>query len=326
MWGAIAAVAGLSSAAICSSSIFDARQGNAAELPKGATGAISRKAITGQFRKYTLGEIIPMTHDVALLRFLLPHDDDVFNLQPCSTLQGYMKVGATAMDEIMRFYTPVTRNGTKGYFDLIVKRKPQGRMTSHLLGLHVGDEMMFRCVAFKVKYEANRWDSVGMIAGGTGFTPMLQVINHALSPDARDAKGKADRTKLSFLFCNRTERHVLLRGLFDRLARENPDRFKLAYSVDAPIDSATWTGYTGYLTEEMVKETMPPPSTDGKSIILLCGPDQLLQHAAGIPMGVGHTLSGSLRLQPVAPDLQNLSVVEGILGRLGYDANQVYKF
>jgi cytochrome-b5 reductase len=297
-----------------------------APLPKGVTGKIRRQAITGAFKKFTLGEIIPITHDVALLRFLLPEASDEFTLQACSTLQAYFKTGNTAMDEVMRFYTPVTVNGTKGYFDIIVKRKPQGRMTSHLLGLHVGDEMMFRCVAFKVKYDANRWQEVGMIAGGTGFTPMLQVINHALRDASKDAYGKPDRTKLSFLFCNRTERHILLRPLFDRLQRQHPDRFRMAYSIDAPIDAAKWDGYVGYLTEQMVRETMPPPSQDGKSIILLCGPDQLLSHAAGVPMSVGHTLSGSLRMQPVAPDLVNLSVVGGVLGKLGYDASQVYKF
>lgn len=295
-------------------------------LDKKHTGKVQRKAITGQFRKYTLGEIIPLSHDVALLRFLLPTDEDVFNLRPCSTLQGYMKVGITAMDEIMRFYTPVTVNGTKGYFDVIVKRKPQGRMTGHLLGLHVGDTMMFRCVAFKLSYEANRFEHVGMIAGGTGFTPMLQVINHSLREGVTDRYGNPDRTKLSFLYCNRTERHILLRGMFDRLAKEYSDRFKVWYSVDAPVDRANWDGYVGYLTEQMVRDTMPPPSDDGKSIILLCGPDQLIHHAAGVPLGVTDALSRGLRHQPVAPDLANLSVVEGILGNLGYTADQVYKF
>lgn len=315
---------------ICSAAAEDSATVSATQSENlktsGVVGKMEKRAISGQMKKYVLGEVIPMTHDVALLRFLLPTNEDVFNLAPCSTLQAYFKLGQTAMDEVMRFYTPVTPNGTKGYFDIIVKRKPQGRMTSYLLGLHPGDTCMFRSVAFKVKYEPNRWDSIGMIAGGTGFTPMLQVIRHALTHQTKDSSGQKDRTKLSLLFCNRTERHILLKGMFDKLAREYPERFRVAYSVDAPVDPDSWKGYVGYVTKAMVIETMPPPSSDGRSIILICGPDQLLYHAAGVPMTATNALSGGLRMQPVAPDLANLTSVGGILGDLGYDATQVYKF
>lgn len=45
---------------------------------------------------------------------------------------------------------------------------------------------------------------VGMIAGGTGITPMLQIITHVL-------KHEDDPTQLSLLFANQTEEDILLR-------------------------------------------------------------------------------------------------------------------
>lgn len=282
-----------------------------------------QKVFAARFEPYVLAETIPMTHDVALFRFLLHDPEDEFNLKPCSTLQACHRHGTQLVDQCYRFYTPVTQNGTKGYFDIIVKRKSGGQMTEQLFGLHVGDTMLFRNIAFKITYKPNRWKEVGMIAGGTGFTPMLQVIRHALKATYPD--GTIDRTKLSFLFCNRTERHILLKGLFDQIATEHPDRFRVNYCVDQAIEPATWKGYTGFITEAMVRETLPPPEAPG-SILMVCGPDSLLTHSCGNSMAVMDSLSGARPAQPVAADLNNLAGLGGVLGRMGYSGENVYRF
>lgn len=292
-----------------------------AQAPK-IGGRKRRTSFSGNFEPYELAEVIPLSHDVALFRFLLHDIDDEFNLRPCSTLQARMKLGVQAIDNVVRFYTPVTPNRTRGFFDIIVKRKQSGRMTEHLFGMHVGDKLLFRSVAFKMHYQFDKWKQLGMIAGGTGFTPMLQVIRHSLMEV--DDQGRRDHTKLSFLFCNRTEREILLKGLFDDLAKKFPDRFRMFYCVDQSVDPAKWPHYTGYVTREMIEHTMPPPSD--KSMILLCGPDQLLHHVAGTPMNALHIMSGGLNIQPVAPDLANLTSLGGILGELGYEPHMVYKF
>nr|CCC94741.1 unnamed protein product [Trypanosoma congolense IL3000] len=189
--------------------------------------------------------------------------------------------------------------------------------------MHVGDKLLFRSVVFKLQYRPNRWNHVGMIAGGTGFTPMLQIIRHSLLEPWEN--GVVDRTKLSFLFCNRTERHILLKGLFDDLAAKYPDRFKMHYTIDNAIDPDTWPHSVGFVTEEMIRTTMPAPEEE-KKIILLCGPDQLLSHVAGTPMGTMNTMSGGLNIQPMAPDLNNLVALGGVLGKLGYSNDDVYRF
>ena len=285
-----------------------------------------RQTFSTQFRDYTLGEIIPITHDVALFRFLLEDQDDVFNLRPCSTLQARVSNGVNRVDEVQRFYTPVTQNGTPGYFDIIVKRKRNGAMTSHLFGMQVGDSLKWRACAFKVRYTANRWDHVGMITGGTGFTPMLQVIRHGLSEDLRDMRGNPDKTKLSLIYANRSERHVLLKGLFDDLAAKHSDRFKVLYTVDSLAGGgAPWQHDVGLINEDHIKMTRPAPDEPNK-IILVCGPDQLLAHTCGTSTGTAAELSGSKHHQPVAPDLNNSGYLGGVLGRMGYNDEDVYRF
>ena len=281
-----------------------------------------KKVFSQRFQPYQLGEIIPITHDVALFRFLLPNTDDEFNLIPCSTLQACYKHGVQTADKCQRFYTPVTANHTKGYFDIIVKRKKGGLMTNHLFGMHVGDKLLFRSVTFKVQYRPNRWKNVGLIAGGTGFTPMLQVIRHALTEPLEP--GVDDKTKLSFLYCNRTDRHVLLKGLFDDLARKYPDRFRMYYTVDKAVDKR-WSHWTGYITKAMIEESMPKPMEE-KSIVMICGPDHLLNHVAGCNMSMLNTMSSGLHMQPTTPEIANMTDIGGLLGEMGYGNDQVYRF
>lgn len=280
-----------------------------------------------RYEYYQLGEIIPITSDTALFRFLLHNADDEFNLKPCSTLQACYKYGVQPADQCQRFYTPVTPNRTKGFFDLIVKRKDGGQMTSHLFGMHVGDSLLFRSVAFKIQYRPNRWSHVGMIAGGTGFTPMLQIIRHGLMQEWDD--GKVDKTKLSLLFCNRTERHILLQGVFDELAKTYANRFRVFYTVDLAVDKEKWLAepnhFLGYVDAEMVKASMPAPQEKNK-IIMLCGPDQLLNHVAGTPMSSMTPMSSGYGIQPMGVDMNNLVSLGGILAELGYDNNDVYRF
>lgn len=280
-----------------------------------------------RYLPYQLAEIIPITSDTALFRFLLPHPDDEFNLKPCSTLQACYKYGVQPTDQCQRFYTPVTANHTKGYFDFVVKRKENGQMTNHLFGMHVGDKLLLRSVSFKIQYRPNRWNHVGMIGGGTGFTPFLQIIRHGLLEPWDD--GKVDKTKLSFLFCNRTERHILLKGVFDDLAERFPDRFRVFYTIDLAVDKEAWLKhpkhFLGYVTKEMLREAMPAPQEKNK-IIMLCGPDPLLNYVAGTPTSSMGTMSSGLNIQPIATDINNLVLLGGLLRDMGYCNDDVYRF
>ncbi|KAI6213865.1 NADH-cytochrome b5 reductase 3 isoform X1 [Aphelenchoides besseyi] len=116
---------------------------------------------------------------------------------------------------------------------------------------------------------AQKYQNLGMIAGGTGITPMLQIISEVL-------KHEDDPTKLSLLFANQSEEDILLRDELDRLAKNHPDRFKVWYTVDrAPADG--WKYSVGFISDTMIREHLPPP--DDKSAILMCGPPPMINFA-----------------------------------------------
>lgn len=68
-----------------------------------------------------------------------------------------------------------------------------------------------------------------VILGGTGITPMLQLIRQI----TRDPK---DETKVSLLFANQTEEDILLRDELEEVAKNNPDQVKIWYTVDRPTE------------------------------------------------------------------------------------------
>lgn len=118
------------------------------------------------------------------------------------------------LQTITRPYTPVSQNGQKGYVDLIIKSypKPGGIMSRHIQSLRPGVDVVEMKGPFKkIEYRANMYKKMGMIAGGTGITPMLQIIREVLSnPD--------DRTQVSLVFANISEEDILLRDELDALA------------------------------------------------------------------------------------------------------------
>ena len=68
--------------------------------------------------------------------------------------------------------------------------------------------------------------SLGMLAGGTGVTPMFQVVNAIL-------RDPLDKTQLSLIFANVTEDDILLRKELDTLAAVHSN-FSVYYVLNTP--------------------------------------------------------------------------------------------
>lgn len=74
-----------------------------------------------------------------------------------------------------RSYTPVSSNSDRGHWDLIVKVYPQGKMTQYLDNMKIGDYIEAMGPKGKFVYQKNKFKKIGMLAGGSGITPCLQV-------------------------------------------------------------------------------------------------------------------------------------------------------
>ena len=150
----------------------------------------------------------PLTKDSAIYSFAFADPEATSGMTVASCLLVKAAIGSEKADgtraNVMRPYTPISRPEAKGHLDLMVKVYPTGKMGNHIKSLKVGDTLDFKGPILKREYKPNQYDSIGMVAGGTGITPMLQVVDEVLA-------NPADRTKVSLVFGNVSEADILLK-------------------------------------------------------------------------------------------------------------------
>ncbi|XP_060695681.1 NADH-cytochrome b5 reductase 3-like [Hemiscyllium ocellatum] len=231
-----------------------------------------------------------VSRDTRRFRFALPSPDHVLGLPVGQHIYLSAKING---ELVVRPYTPVSSDDDKGYVDLVVKiyfkgvhpKFPEGgKMSQYLESLRMQDVIDFRgpsgLLVYKGKGQfAIRPDKkseakvqvvkqVGMIAGGTGITPMLQLIRAIV-------KDPEDQTICHLLFANQTEKDILLQSELEEIEAEHPHRVIIWYTLDRAPEG--WKYSEGFVNEQMIKEHLPPAADD--VLILLCGPPPMIQFA-----------------------------------------------
>ncbi|UNI15607.1 Cytochrome-b5 reductase [Purpureocillium takamizusanense] len=213
----------------------------------------------------------------------------IFTLPTASTVLG-LPIGQhvvikadVAGESVARSYTPVSNNADRGVLELLVKVYPGGKLTSgYLAGLQTGDEVLFRGPKGAMRYRPGLCRKLGMVAGGTGITPMFQVIRAICEHDR-------DTTHVSLLYANRTEEDILLREELDAFARRYPKNLQVYYLLDRPPEK--WEYGSGYVTRELMADKLPGPGPDTK--MMLCGPPGLVTAAKKSLVSLGFEQPGA---------------------------------
>merc|ERR1719311_291384 len=236
------------------------------------------KFLNGTRQQVVLVERHQLSHDTVRFRFLLPKSAPVFGL-PCGkhvkiyapTPKGVVpgqwngrEDSEQERTEIERKYTPTTSDDEVGYVDLVIKvykggvidRFPDGgKMSQYMDTLKVGDKLDISGPwghneykghgQFLVSKKPRTCKKLGMMAGGTGITPMLQVMKAIL-------RDPSDKTEMSLIYANQTEDDILVRPELEELQAKYPKRLKIWYTLDRPPKS--WKYSTGFINENMIAE------------------------------------------------------------------------
>ena len=148
----------------------------------------------------------------------------------------------------MRSYTPISSDEDLGYFDLLIKSYPTGNISKHMATLKIGQTLKVKGPKGAMVYKSGLVKHFGMIAGGTGITPMLQIIRAIIR--GRPRNGGKDTTKVDLIFANVNQEDILLKEDLNALALED-DKFRVHYVLNNPPDG--WQGGVGFVTPEMIK-------------------------------------------------------------------------
>ena len=226
----------------------------------------SRKVLKPtEFQEFKLSEKTILSHNTAIYRLELPRPTDILGLpigqhiSLAATIDGQPK-------EVVRSYTPITSDEDKGHVDLLIKSYPTGNISKHVANLKIGDTIKVKGPKGAMVYTPNMVRHFGMIAGGTGITPMLQIAKAIMR-----GRSTGDRTAVDLIFANVNPEDILLKDDLDALAAKDP-KFNVHYVLNNPPEN--WTGGTGFVTADMIKEKLPAPANDVK--ILVCGPPPMV--------------------------------------------------
>ncbi|XP_057785304.1 NADH--cytochrome b5 reductase 1-like [Salvia miltiorrhiza] len=211
------------------------------------------------FKEFKLVKKTQLSHNVAKFRFALPTPTSVLGLPIGQHISCRGK--DSQGEEVIKPYTPTTLDSDVGYFELVIKMYPQGRMSHHFREMKEGDYLAVKGPKGRFRYQPGQLRAFGMLAGGSGITPMFQVARAIL-------ENPSDRTKVHLIYANVTSDDILLKDEIDGLAKNYPDQFKVYYVLNQPPE--VWNGGVGFVSKEMIQEHCPPPASDIK--ILRCGP------------------------------------------------------
>lgn len=228
-----------------------------------------------------LSEKKMLNHDTMFMKLSFPGQNLGLGLEIGQHIRIYGK--DKDGEKIFRSYTPISRIDEKGSLDLLIKvyfpceRFPDGgEMTQFLHGLEEGSRVRISGPKGKVRYEdrgyfyfmkknmGKTFKKISMVAGGSGITPIYQVIQHL-----RDEG--IGTFVVSVIFANKTKDDILLEKELNELA--DCGMINLFYTLDRPEDG--WKGLSGFVNKDKISKCFPVASDD--HLVMTCGPKLMNQ-------------------------------------------------
>lgn len=165
--------------------------------------------------------------------------------------------------KVVRYYNPINPRYDEGHLDIIVKSYKDGQLSKHFASLTPGEFIEFKGPFGTLNYEPNSSKEIGIIIGGSGITPALQILNEIITTPE-------DLTKVSLIYCNDTENDILLKDELDEINEKYP-YLSVHYVVRYPRNPEVWVGDVGLITKEIMEKYLPKYSSDNR--LFICGPD-----------------------------------------------------
>uniref|UniRef100_A0A8C3UXS8 Cytochrome b5 reductase 4 n=1 Tax=Catharus ustulatus TaxID=91951 RepID=A0A8C3UXS8_CATUS len=238
------------------------------------------------YRKCKLVSKTEVTHDTKLFCLMLPKG----TLLHVPTGQHVYLKQIIAGTEVVKPYTPVLpslpldfqesphQDGVHIY--LMIKIYSHGLFTQALDHLQIGDYISVSNPEgnFK-KSQVQTSEDLLLLAGGTGFTPMVKLLNFALT------EVSCLRT-VKLIFFNKTEDDILWRNQLEQLALKD-ERFEVQFILSQP--SEDWVGKQGKISSSLLSEFVKRSRRDSKALICICGPTPFTEQGVQYLKDLGYS-------------------------------------
>ncbi|XP_029176310.1 cytochrome b5 reductase 4 isoform X1 [Nylanderia fulva] len=226
---------------------------------------LSRESITNK-RTYKEYKVLSNTLLCKLVNLLVLRATDFLELIP---IGRHIEVKMNIMGmEVSRSYTPVppclhpedmAPNFKPDCICLMIKRYQNGTLSPSITKLQPGQTLTVSngLGAFVIE-SFDRHSVIHMLAGGTGLTAMLGIIQRALA--RRSVK------LINLLNFNKDEDNMFYVAQLDKVSAEK--KFKVTHILSQGGDK--WEGRRGTVSDELLKELIGEYSSEG--CVFICGP------------------------------------------------------
>jgi ferredoxin-NADP reductase/DMSO/TMAO reductase YedYZ heme-binding membrane subunit len=165
--------------------------------------------------------------------------------------------------KVRRSYTIVSSPTRVGYCELTVKREERGLASRHLHdAVQPGYLLDVRAPAGRFTFTGTEADSIVLIAGGVGITPLMSKIRFLT-----DISWPGD---IYLVFSVKTERDIIFRDELEVLKRRHPN---LHVIVTLTRDDGTgWSGERGRISSALLARAIPNIAARP---VHICGPTEM---------------------------------------------------
>ncbi len=277
---------------------------------------MSVPALTANWRgQLRVGSITTETPSVKTFRLLSPSSDGLmpFEFLPGQFLNVAFWIGGARMN---RSYSISSSPTQREYIEITVRREPRGAVSRHIDDLlKVGDAIEAAGPVGRFTFTGTEADSIVLIAGGVGITPMMSV--------ARYLTDTSWPGEIFFVYSCRAPGDFIFSNQLSALQRANP-KVHLVVTMSNP-EGTDWKGARGRLTKELLTQAIPALATRR---IHLCGPPPMMTAtkeilaALGVPGDQVKTeLFGATKPTPAPPGTSAKTSVPATGPRVTFSKN-----
>lgn len=242
--------------------------------PGARTAAIAGPRLNTWSGRLRVVRVFAEAPGVRTFRLVMPGGDALpFAYLPGQFLTLSVEAGGR---KVKRSYTIASSPARTGFCEITVRRDPQGMVSTYLHDKVVeGDLLQVAGPSGKFTFSGEDHDSIVLIGGGVGVTPMMGVLRYLTD---RSWPGQ-----MYFIYGSKCEADVIYRDEIEYLRARYPN-VHVVLTVER-ADSAHWPHATGLITKELLAREVPGI---GGRHVHLCGPPPMMAavRAALLDLGV----------------------------------------
>lgn len=238
------------------------RAGEAAP-PSSASAAATPAAAAGPWKgKLQVAGIFRETKDVKTFRLKSPDGGPI----PFTFVPGQFLTYTAEIDGklVRRSYTIASSAAQTAYVETTIKREEPGIFSDYMHDKVKQGELIEVTAPFGAfTFRGKEADSVVLIGGGVGITPLMAAIRYLFDT--------AWRGDIFLVYGVQTTEHFIFRDELEYLQRRMPNLHVIATMARA--EGTSWMGPQGHVTKELLTQSVPDVI---KRRIHLCGPPGML--------------------------------------------------